>query len=184
MLASGPALAFDLSQLQWTSASSTHLVELAQVSENSRAVSRLRAGAYETALGQSVSFDRWYRASGLQDTRLTWMTQLHRDWGLLWGFGTGEQGEKYKIAPSLKLGFVFQTPLGQRARFSIRATTLLGGRLSERPCTADYGDIGGVQQVNCRLAASTLRPADTLQHLLNQGPVDRTDVQIRYVYPF
>ncbi len=31
---------------------------------------------------------------------------------------------------------------------------------------ADYGDIGGVQRVNCRLAATELEPKETLKYLL------------------
>lgn len=176
--------AFEMSRIELSPVSSTHLVEIAQVSESSNTAAGFRAGGYESAYGQWISFDRWYRPHGLIDTRLTWMTQLHPSFGLLWGVSTGERGEKYSIQPSLKLGIVYQTNFSKSTHFSVKATTLLGGRMHERSCTADYGDIGGIQQVNCRLAASTLAPAATLQYLINSAPADRNALQIRYVYEF
>lgn len=176
--------AFDMSKVELAPAKSTHLVEFAQVSESSRTASGFRAGGYESAYGQWISFDRWYRPSGLKDTRLTWMTQLHPRFGLLWGMSTGEQGEKYRIDPAFKLGFVFQENFGRHAHVSVKASTLLGGRMREHPCTADYGAIGGVQQVNCRLAASTLAPSETLHYLINSAPADRDALHIRFVYEF
>ncbi len=180
----GGCSAFDMSAVDWQPKSSTHLVEFAQVSESSRTAAGFRAGGYESAYGQWISFDRWFRPSGLKDTRLTWMTQLHPNFGFLWGFSTGERGEKYQIAPSFKVGFVAQSNLSRHAHFSFKATTLLGGRMTERPCTANYGEIGGIQQVNCRLAASTLAPAETLKYLINSAPADRTALQINFVYTF
>ena len=180
----GACAAFDMSSLTLTPANPTHLVEFAQNSENSHTAASFRAGGYESAYGQWISFDHWYRPSGLKDTRLTWMTQLHPSFGVLWGLGTGEHGEKYQIQPSLKFGLVYQTNLNRHAHLSIKASTLLGGRMRERACTADYGEIGGVQQVNCRLAASTLTPTETLNYLINSAPADRDVLQIRYVYQF
>jgi hypothetical protein len=49
---------------------------------------------------------------------------------------------------------------------------------------ADYGDIGGVQSVNCRLAASELPPQETLKHLFNQAPHDRVTLNFRYSINF
>jgi hypothetical protein len=42
--------------------------------------------------------------------------------------------------------------------------------MEEKTCVADYGDIGGIQAVNCRLAATALEPAETLQYLYNEKP--------------
>ena len=49
---------------------------------------------------------RWYGRTWT-DTHLAWMTQASPQWGLIWGFGTGERADKYTIAPSVKLGLAF-----------------------------------------------------------------------------
>lgn len=180
-----PALAWAFPNGVWRlePVSSTHLVEIAQGSELSKLGSRYRDGGFESAGGQWVSFDKWYRPKWT-DTRVTWMTQLSPEFGMLWGFGTGEQAEKYRISPSLKLGFVYQTKVGLNSYFSVRATSVLGGRMQEKTCTANYGDIGGIEQVNCRLAASEMTPAETLKHLTNALPPDRHNVWVRYIHTF
>jgi len=66
----------------------------------------------------------------------------------------------------------------------LRAATRFGGGLKEGTCVADYGDIGGVQSVNCRLAASELPPQETLKHLFNQAPHDRVTLNFRYSINF
>ena len=53
---------------------------------------------------------------------------------------------------------------------SLTVSGIFGGRLTESPCEADYGDIGGIQTVNCRLAASVLAPEETLKYLMNAAP--------------
>ena len=80
----------------------------------------------------------------------------------------------------MKLGFVLTSEPSRNAVFSLKATTVVGGDLRERPCSADYGAIGGEQAVNCRLAASTLAPADTLQYLLQERPRGRNSVTLEY----
>ena len=177
------AMAFQDTAWQLELVASTHWVEFSQGSELSKLGASYRAGGFETAAGQWVGFDRWYRPKWV-DTRLTWMTQLTPEFGVLWGGSTGERAEKYTIAPSLKLGVVYQLKTTSRSSFSLKATSVIGGRMKERVCTADYGDIGGVQQVNCRLAASEMAPADTLQYITNALPPDRNSVQIRYTYIF
>lgn len=158
---------------------STYLVELQQGSELSERMSNLQGGSYETADGRSVTFQRWYRTRWT-DARATWLTQVTPEFGVLWGLSTGEHGEKYEIQPSLKLGFAFQTSIDKHSSFSLKATTIVGGRLKEKPCAADYGEVGGVQSVNCRLAASEMPPAETLNHLLNYAPVNRNVVFLQY----
>lgn len=165
------------------SVSSVHLVEIAQGSELSKLASRYQSGGFESAGGQWVGFDKWYRPKWT-DTRVTWMAQVSPEFGVLWGFSTGEQAEKYSISPSMKWGFAYQTKVGSNASFSVRATSVLGGRMKEKTCTADYGDIGGVQQVNCRLAASEMTPAETLKQLTNALPPDRHNIWVRYVLTF
>lgn len=155
----------------------TYFVELQQGSELSRLASGLRGGGYELSGGATVKFKRWYKTDWV-DTRLNWMTLLTPDVGLLFGFSTGERGQKYEIRPSLRLGLLAQRSIGKRTLLSFRASTTVGGQLREKTCTADYGDIGGVQKVNCRLAASTLAPEDTLQYLMNRQPHDRHRIAV------
>mgnify|MGYP007024630504 FL=1 len=182
-LASAPAMAFQDKVWQLVPASTTHLVELVQGSEQSKRAAEFRTGGFESAGGQWVGFDRWYRPKWT-DMRATWMTQLTPEFGVLWGASTGERAEKYSISPSLKLGVVYQTKVGLNAYFSVRATSVLGGRMKEKTCTADYGDIGGVEQVNCRLAASEMTPTETLKYLTNALPPDRHNVWVRYTLVF
>jgi hypothetical protein len=158
---------------------STHLIELKQGSDLSRKVAGVQGAGFETAQGAWVSMQPWY-SSRWTDSSITWMTQLHPGLGVIWGLGTGERGEKYRIDPSFKLGLLAQTELRKNAYLSFKATTVMGGRLRERACVADYGEIGGVQAVNCRLAASTLPPAETLKYLFNERPTDRLTVSMQF----
>lgn len=157
----------------------TSLIEINQNNLLSRQMLNLSMGGFELAGGQRVGFDRWYRPT-LQDTRVSWMTQITPHWGVIWGVSTGERGPKYTIDPSLKLGFVFNTPIDHKSQWSVKANTVFGGRLQEKPCTADYGAIGDVQAVNCRLAASEISPLQTLPYLLNSLPPDRHQLTVTY----
>ena len=159
--------------------SSTHLIEVTSGTELSKLAAAYRSTSYESSSGKLVTFDKWY-STRLADTRLTWMTQMTPEFGLIWGMSTGERGEKYAIAPSVKLGFVYQTKVSHSSTFSVRATSLVGGRIKEKPCSANYGDIGGVQQVNCRLAAANLQPAETLKYLVDTLPRNRNSIFVNY----
>jgi hypothetical protein len=161
----------------------TYLIELTQSTALSARARSLGTGGYETAMGRPVSFGPWY-SSHWTDTRMVWMTQVSPNLGILHGFSTGERGEKYTIAPSLRLGLVMQAATGRNAFLSLRAVTALGGELREKPCTADYGDIGGIQTVNCRLAASLLPPAQTLDYLVREKPADRHQVNLMFTWQF
>lgn len=182
-VAASSAQALDLSAAWPAATARTHLIELAQGSRLSSQAAQLGNGSYELAGGQVVRFDRWY-STKLPDSRITWMTQMAPQWGLLWGLSTGERGAKYAIAPGFKLGFVYTSRVTRSSVLSIKATTVLGGRLKEKTCTADYGDIGGVQTVNCRLAASEIPPEQTLQYLLNSRPLDQQQIAVRYTVQF
>ena len=157
----------------------THLIELRQGSDLSRKASDLQFGGYESAQGQWIAMRPFYRTKWT-DARISWMTAISPSAGLIWGLSTGERAEKYTIAPSMKLGFVLTSEPRGNAFFSLRATTVVGGQLRERPCSADYGAIGGVQAVNCRLAASTMAPAETLKYLLQERPRGRNSVTLEY----
>jgi len=138
---------------------------------------------YELSDGTPLRFRRWY-GSDWQDLHFTFVTPITSNFGVYWGFGTGESGEKYRISPRMKLGFVAQTDLSPQETVSLSATVVIGGRLTEDSCIADYEEIGGVQEVNCRLAASFLPPAETLDLLYDEPPPDRLEMTLRYTYRF
>lgn len=162
---------------------STSLIEVRQGSDLSSRMRGLRGQGFESAGGEPVDFSAWY-STRWTDMRVSWLTQLSTGTGLIWGLSTGERGAKYRISPSIKLGLIHQAHLGRRTTLTLRATTVLGGRLRESPCTADYGDIGGVQAVNCRLAASELEPAETLRHLFNDTSREQRQVSVLFSHAF
>lgn len=165
-----PAHAFDL----WRD---TNLVGIKQGSELSRSVVSVKAKSFETAQGQKVYFDNWY-SSNWTDANVDFMTRVSPSLGVLWGFSTGERGVKYKIDPSFKLGFVHVLDVQHNVKITTRLYQRFGGSLTEKTCIADYGDIGGVQEVNCRLAASNLPPKETLKYLLTSRPKDSSMINI------
>lgn len=163
--------------------SGTRLIGVQQGTEQSAKVRDLSLHSYELADGEAAGVSGWYRPSWT-DTALTFLTPLRTDVGLIWGFSTGERGPKYRIQPSLQVGLLVLGQLGPRTQWSFRATTLLGGRIKERTCVADYGEIGGVQEVNCRMAASEMQPSETLQYLINERPENRTRITLRLSHDF
>jgi len=162
---------------------STQLIGASQGSSLSDLAKTLGSNGFETSGGSKVRLDKWYAPTWV-DIRLDFMTQISPRLGVLWGLSTGERGEKYTIDPSFKLGFLAVYPMSKASKLSFSATTIIGGRFQERSCTADYGDIGGVQEVNCRMAASELEPAQTLNYLVNQDPSNRTQVSLQYTINF
>ncbi len=182
--ASGITSAFDLNSLNWRNSQyalleATHLIEMKQDNGHSKRLDPLQQSGFESAGGAWVSFNPWY-TSAWKDTHVTLMTQLSSQFGVIWGAGTGERGVKYAISPSLRLGAIFQTELQKNTFLSLKATTLFGGQLKEKSCTANYGDLGGVQEVNCRLAASTLSPANTLPYLFNEQSGNKNQVLLQF----
>ncbi|MDX8526823.1 hypothetical protein RFM68_20190 [Mesorhizobium sp. MSK_1335] len=149
---------------EWT----TSFVDIHQGSPLSDQARDLGNGGYELQGGSWVSFSRWYHANWV-DMHVDLLTQITPDTGILWGFGTGEQAEKYRIEPSLKLGFLTQTHPNPNSTLSLSVTSIIGGNLSEKPCMADYGDLG-TYSVNCRLAAGETAPEETLKYLVNARP--------------
>ncbi|MBM5570723.1 MULTISPECIES: hypothetical protein [Deefgea] len=161
----------------------TYLYDIRQGSELSDEVYGFRGVPYESALGDAINLDKFYKTNWT-DFSLTWVTKLDDGLGLIWGGSTGEYGEKYKIYPKFKFGFIYQTWLSKSSKLSIYATSYLGGMLREKTCQGDYGEIGGVQTVNCRLAGSTLKPSDTLKYLLNKKPRYEQFISISYNLSF
>ncbi len=161
----------------------TFLVDLHLGSPWSADVRAAARRGYQLADGTPQSMRGWY-SSRWQSLEIGLMTQVSPRTGILWGMSTGEAGEKYVIAPGLSLGLIHQVPAGRRGVITLRAETRLGSGLRERTCTADYGEIGGVQQVNCRLAATPLPPEETLGYLMQRDGWDATTVSIGYQLSF
>lgn len=157
----------------------TAIVSVKQRSAMTIRAQQLAAGGYELSGGGLVSFVKWYEPKN-PDLQFDFLTQFTPNFGLLWGFSTGEYGEKYTVQPAGKIGFIIQHEFNEKSRISFSMTRLVAGGLKEKPCTADYGEIGGVQSVNCRLAATTLEPSATLQYLANLPAADRTSVSVRF----
>lgn len=86
-------------------------------------------------------------------------------------------------SPGFHLGFIHQMDLGKDISLSFNGIKVFGGNLKEKTCEADYGVIGGVQEVNCRLAASLMTPAQTLSYLLNEKSKDE-QFMIKLTYSF
>lgn len=147
----------------------TYLVDIGQSAGLSSLARTLSNGGYELADGAWQPFLGWYRTDW-PELHVEFMTQLSESFGLLWGLSSGEWGEKYQIDPALRLGFVAQAYPSETSVLSLTVKTILGGQFTESPCSADYGDIGGEQTVNCRLAASFLPPEETLDYLVGAEP--------------
>lgn len=150
-------------------AQETYLVGIHQGSNLADMAERLGYGGYELSDGRWQSFDGWYRSPWI-DMRFEMMTQLSDNVGILWGLSTGQSARKLRIDPSVKLGVILQVHPTPSTTLSFTASSTLGGNLRELPCTADYGAIGGIQTVNCRLAASPIPPAETLKYLVRASP--------------
>ncbi len=133
--------------------------------------------------GSSIDLAPWY-ATGWQDLQMTWLTEIDASSGVFWGFSTGEQGGKYRIDPALTLGFLNVQDLEDGWTVSLSTTFRFGGRLAEDACVADYGAIGGVQQVNCRMSGSYLPPAETLDYLWDEAPEGQLDLNLRWELKF
>ncbi len=159
------------------------LIEVSAGSTLVDTVVAARYGHYELSGGAPAPLRQWY-GSKTHDLRLVWLDQITPDFGLIWGFSTGETGQKYQIAPGFQLGIMWQRALTRRQTISLRASTRLGGRLTEQSCTADYGAIGGIQEVNCRMAASILPPAETLDYLWDESPADLVKIELSWTFRF
>ncbi|GLR46208.1 hypothetical protein GCM10007880_67260 [Mesorhizobium amorphae] len=156
----------------------TSLLDIKQGSELTAVAGHLGRGGYELSDGTRVSFEKWYRSKWI-DMRFEMLTKLSDDFGVLWGASSGQRAKKVRIDPAMELGFIVQKRPTPSTTLSLIISSILGGTLTEQPCTANYGDIGGVQTVNCRLAASRLPPADTLKQLIHVHP-NRFRLSLRF----
>ena len=60
----------------------------------------------------------------------------------------------------------------------------MGGSLKEKTCVAQYGEVGGTQEVNCRLAASEQAPLETLKYLARDKPHNQHQLLIQFTKRF
>lgn len=161
----------------------TRLLDIRHGSARTEIVAEAARGGYELAGGKAVAFADWYTPA-YPDMHVEFITPTGRNTGLIWGFSTGESGEKYRVAPGLKLGFAASLPLSRNATLAFSAVAVLGSDLSERRCRADFGEIGGTASVNCRLAASALAPEETLRHRFRMRGWDDSRVALSYELRF
>lgn len=142
-------------------------------------VQSIMHGRYDLAHGETVELETWYKQKWI-DISFEFITDINDRLGFIWGFSTGEWGEKYVIDPSIRLGLATQFRPSAQSAIQFSASWLFKGRLREKPCIADYGEIGGMQTVNCRLAATILEPSETLKYLLRAPPKDRFSMGFSY----
>jgi hypothetical protein len=161
----------------------TYLLNLTLGSSLTEDVEKLSTGGYELADGTPVNFQYWYQRTWT-DLHLQMLTQLSPDFGILWGLSAGESGPKYTIYPGVTFGVLWQIFQNGNSNLTLSLSTVRGGNLEELPCFADYGAIGGVQEVNCRLAASPIPPAQTLQYLVREISPDTGVVSLTYTIRF
>ena len=149
----------------------TYFLVAEQGTNMSKKIEDIRHESIESAFGEKISFKNWYKNKyNWIDSKFLWFTQVEKNTAILWGVTTGEKGEKYTIQPSLYLGFLEKYELSKNSDISLQLVFQLGGKLKEKVCIADYGEIGGIQKVNCRLAATELAPKETLKYLFNEYP--------------
>jgi hypothetical protein len=161
----------------------TFLLDLRMGSSRSDIASGFARGGYELDDGSPIDFADWYTAR-FPDFNVKFLTSVSDDFGLIWGFSTGERGEKYRIDPGLWIGFIYRYEITTRSEWTLSAMTLFGGNFQERTCQAYYAIIDSVETVNCRLAATPLPPKDTLRFLVRERGFRETRATLRYQIRF
>lgn len=161
----------------------TFLVEVTAGSGRSAIARGFSFGGYELDEGNPVNLADWYTPR-FPDVNFIFLTELSPTTGLTWGISLGERGEKYSIDPGVWLGLVHRIDLGLKSSLTISAMTMLWGDFREKSCFGFYRAINDEEEVNCRLAASTLPPADTLKFLVSEPGYRETRVTLRYEIQF
>jgi hypothetical protein len=162
---------------------STQLRHMSFDGLNSNIVRSAAQQGFELSNGAPVDLQRWY-SPDFPNLSASFQTQISRDFALIWGGSLGESGEKYTLGPSGIVGFSYARKLGKKSKISVDLVNYFGGALRERACSGDYGAFGGVQSVNCRLAASVLAPSTTLNYLWNTEPSFASVVRVTYTLRF
>lgn len=161
----------------------TFLLDLRTGSSRSDIAKDLARGGYELDDGTPIDFADWYTAR-FPDFNVKFITSFSHDLGLIWGFSTGERGEKYRIDPGLWIGFIYRYEMTIRSDLTLSAMSMLGGDFTERDCVGNWPEFGGPQKVNCRLAATPLPPQDTLNFLVRERGLRETRITLRYQIRF
>jgi hypothetical protein len=161
----------------------TSLLSVSFGSARSLAARALGRGGYELADGTPIDLWNWYRPKHL-DVTVTFLRRFTSDLGLIWGLSTGEHAPKYQIDPALHLGFAWRHAVSAKGTVSVTVIVPFWGQMREGLCTADYGGIGGVQSVNCRLAASELPPAETLNYIVTMRGLEDARLTLRLSWQF
>lgn len=161
----------------------TFLLDVNTTSIRSDIVRDLSIGGYELEGGAPVNFADWYTPK-FPDLNVLFLSEINSSLAVTWGLSTGEKGKKYKIDPGIWLGFIHRVDLDRHSSVTLSARTLVEGRLKESSCVAFYSIIDSFEEVNCRLAASTLPPADTLTFLVDEVGFIDTSISIRYEIVF
>jgi hypothetical protein len=161
---------------------SLNFIDLHQGSALSDLIRSISSGSYDLSGGEFQSVAPWYQTYW-RDLSAEWLLQLGPDDGILWGFSTGEHGEKYSIDPAITLGVITQMHPSPKSTLSLTVSTILGGHLTEHPCIADYGFGDGPEPVNCRLADTEIKASETLKYLFNEDP-SRLNISITYSVAF
>jgi hypothetical protein len=161
----------------------TRLTGLSFDGLNSNVVRAAAQDGLELSGGEMLGLNTWYTPA-FPNISASFETQLARGVSVLWGGSIGESGPKYSLGPSGMIGLAVRRPVALRGMLSLEVMGTLGGALRERSCVGDYGALGGVQPVNCRLAASTLPPKETLSYLWNEPPAAYASVRLAYIFQF
>lgn len=161
----------------------TQLFYITEINPHKKFLTPTRSSGFELSNGRYFSLHRFYK-NLRPDIRFDFLTRITSDAAFVWGISTGESGRKYHVTPTFRVGFIAQFSPSAASTISFNFGTAFGGRLREKSCIADYGAIGGVQEVNCRLAASVLPPAETLRFLWRERRPDETRVFLRYRVQF
>jgi hypothetical protein len=161
----------------------THILSVQQGSYLSDKMRGITTSGFELQNGNWQSFDKFYRVKWT-DTSIKLLTQATPKLGIIWGLSTGEQSKRHQIDPSLTLGFHYLHPVSRQSYFTTNFQYKFGGHLRESACVADYGEVMGTHQVNCRLAHTMLSPQETLAYLMREKPMDQLNLQIKWSYQF
>lgn len=145
----------------------SRLVDLTNGGLNSDLVRSAAAQGFELSGGQAVDLQRWY-SPRVPNLSAAFLTEVSPHFGVIWGGAVGERGEKYTLGPTATLGVVFRKSIAHNLVLEMEVSGIYGGRLRERACVGNFGAIGGVQRVNCRLAATLIAPKETLNYLWDE----------------
>ena len=161
----------------------TRLVGVRVGEGHSQLVRTTSRGGYELEGGEYQSFSQWYGFE-IQDIEVEALTYMADGFWLSWGISTGQSGPKYRIDPSIIVGFEDSIDLQNGWSLWIWAKGKIGGYLWEESCVADYSLSSAEDTVNCRLAASTITPEQTLEYLWAEPPPNQFNVGLQLTWLF